>query len=290
MKKTLLVFISCILMFVSGCSGKYKRIEFDQQFMDGEFERYVNAETAVINTASADLPGQIPMYKIYGKEITAQDVELVQQKLKTATAVTSRRTIKRDGNKLDGWFADFGTGTFTMSEKELERMAWETLRSLTFLEGEYEYSGIRGRDTILKSDGEHTTRVLVSFYRQLDDIRVVGNDRCDLWFNDWGLVEIHVAQYRYEKAGTIDMVSLDDAKQRIKAPDSFTMGNQETLPHSNVNTLQVENIRLRLVNQASERCTILQPVYVFSGSAELANGTKKEFTSIVIAIPESYTR
>jgi hypothetical protein len=62
--------------------------------MDGEFERYVNAETAVINTASADLPKQIPMYKIYGKEITAQDVELVQQKLKTATAVSK---------ELNGW-------------------------------------------------------------------------------------------------------------------------------------------------------------------------------------------
>lgn len=290
MKKIFLIIIVCILLFLSGCNTKYKRIDFNQQSLDGEIERYINAETAVINTASADLPGQIPMYKIYGKEITAQDVELVQQKLKTATAVTSRKTIKHEGNQLDGWFADFGTGIFTMSEKELERKAWETLRSLTFLEGEYEYSGIRGRDTISKSDGEHTSRVLVSFYRQLDGVRVVGNDRCDMWFNDWGLAEIHIVQYRYEKVGTIDMVSLDDAKQRIKTPDSFTMGNQEMLPHSNVNTLQVEKIHLRLVNQASEGCTILQPIYVFSGSAALANGTKKEFTSIVIAIPESYTR
>lgn len=290
MKKIFLIMIVCILLFLSGCNIKYKRIDFNQQSLDGEIERYINAETAVINTASADLPGQIPMYKIYGKEITAQDVELVQQKLKTATAVTSRKTIKHDGNKLDGWFADFGTGTFTMSEKELERMAWETLRSLTFLEGEYEYSGIRGRDTILKSDGEHTTRVLVSFYRQLDDIRVVGNDRCDLWFNDWGLVEIHVAQYRYEKAGTINMVSLDDAKQQIKTPDSFTMDNLETLKSPIVNTLQVENINLRLVNQASEGCTILQPIYVFSGAAVFTDSTKTGFTSIVIAIPKSYTK
>ena len=63
-----------------------------------------------------------------------------------------------------------------MTEEELEALAWEEFNKIPFLEGEYEYYGIRGEDTISDSEGKHTTRVLVSFYPVLDGARVIGDN------------------------------------------------------------------------------------------------------------------
>ena len=78
---------------------------------------------------------------------------------------------------------------------------------------------------------------------------------------------------------------MDEAESRIKPPDSFTIEAN----FGKANTLQVDNVNLRLVNQYSSGCTILQPVYNFVGTAIKEDGSKAEFISRVIAIPESYT-
>ena len=53
--------------------------------------------------------------------------------------------------------------------------------------------------------------------------------------------------------------------------------------------LQVDNVNLRLVNQYSSGCTILQPMYSFVGTATFDDNSQAEFISRIIAIPESYT-
>ena len=42
-------------------------------------------------------------------------------------------------------------------------------------------------------------------------------------------------------------------------------------------------------SQYSRGCTILQPIYVFSGTALMEEEREEEFSLTVIAIPEKYT-
>ena len=81
------------------------------------------------------------------------------------------------------------------------------------------------------------------------------------------------------------LVPMEEAEARIKTPDSFTIEAN----FGKANTLQVDNVNLRLVNQYSSGCTILQPIYSFIGTATFDDNSQAEFISRIIAIPESYT-
>ena len=293
MKKFFAYVLCCSFLLLAGCNtvnqitSKYQRISFDNETLGEELAQQVSADTVVINTATDTFSNSFPVYEISKRDISKSEFQEMCKQIKVPTFTSSWHGWELDGNKVSGRFADYGTGICTLSEDALEELAWETFESIPFLEGEYEYYGIRGEDYISSSSGKIVTSVLVTFNRCVDGIRVIG-DQCDMWFNDSGLVEISIVQYDYTKIGTMDMVTLEDAVGKIKTPDSFTLDTQAS-GTGGINTLQVNKINLRYVNQSSAGCTILQPVYVFNGVATLKDQTQSDFMSIVIAIPEKYT-
>lgn len=231
---------------------------------------------------------QLPIYTITERSISQEDYQQMQEKLQLSNKPVS---LTLEGNVVHynlADYTDFNRGYFNMTDEEIEKLAWETFNKIPFMEGEYEYLGIRNTMRVYYSEGEHVTRVGVSFRRLLDGVRVIGEDSCMLYFDGSGLVEIRIEMYDYKKIGIMDMVSLEDAAARIKTPDSFSVDiNSEEV--NIADTLQVDRVKLLLVNQYSEGCTILQPVYNFIGTAALEDGTQAEFSSKIIAIPESYT-
>ena len=175
-----------------------------------------------------------------------------------------------------------------MTDEELEELAWDTFNKIPFIEGEYEYLGIMSRTTEWRNEGECVTRVGVALRRFIDGRRVINDDRCNLYFDGSGFVEMHIAMFDYKKIGTMDMVTLEEAETKIKTPDDFTIKSTPS-ENNRVATFQVNSINLLLVNQYSKGCTILQPLYYYSGTATLEDGTETDFSSKIIAIPEKYT-
>lgn len=284
-KKIFVLVLCCVLLTVAAvCFPKYKRISYNKETLGTSLEQHISEDTSVICLIDQQFPTKLPVYKITERQITQEELQQLQQ-IDTPESSADWHGLELDGHEIDGYFADYGTGVFTMSDEDLETLAWEIFNQFPFMEGEYEYSGIRGEESLWSAEkGTQRTRVLVSFFRKLDGLRVVGVEQCDLWFNDSGLVELHIALYDYEKIGTMNVVPFADAQERIKSPDSFSMGSTGI-----ANTLQVNEVKLLFVNQHSRGCTILQPVFNFTGTAVLADGNKGTFASKVIAIPEYYT-
>ena len=285
--------LCCTLLLLAGCNTadhittKYQRISFGSETLGEELAQQVSADTVVVNTATDSFSNSFSVYEITERDISATEFQQMCEQIKVPTFTSTWLGWEHHGNRVSGRFADYATGTCTLSDEELEKLAWETLEQIPFLEGEYEYYGIRGEDYISTSNGKIVTGKLVSFFRCMDGIRVIG-DQCDMWFNDWGLIEISIVQYDYTKIGTMDLVKLEDAVGKIKTPDSFTLDTQAS-SKGGIDTLQVDRINLRYVNQYSSGCTILQPVYVFNGVATMKDKTQADFMSVVIAIPEEYT-
>jgi hypothetical protein len=100
---------------------------------------------------------------------------------------------------------------------------------------------------------------------------------------------IRIRLYDYEKVGMMDVVSLMDAESQLKTPDDFDIRTSNLAQDNKVDILKVENVYQRLVNQHSNGCEILQPIYFFKGTATLEDNTQAEFSSKIIAIPESMT-
>lgn len=267
---------------------KYQRISFDSETLGEDFAHHVNADTVVINTATDTFSNSFPVYKIAKRNITTSEYQQMCAQITVPTFTSPWHGWEHHGNRVSGRFADYATGTCTLSDEELEKLARETFGEIPFLEGEYEYYGIRGEDYISTSNGKIVTGKLVSFFRCMDGVRVIG-DQCDMWFNDSGLIEINIVLYEYTKIGTMDLVKLEDALERVKTPDSFTLDTQKVGPGSVAETLQIDRINLRFANQYSRGCTILQPVYVFTGTATLKDKSQAEFGAKIIAIPEKYT-
>lgn len=309
MKNNTLLVICCILLLITGCAAeqkpfdapittfeageRYLRIDLDGETLGADHVDHINANTTVTFTADEDLPMQLPIYEIIEHVITSKEFQQVQENVKVPEQDPSMQGSSMygwqlDGNSIVGLFARYGTGTSTMSDEELETMAREVFDKLTFLEGDYVYYGICGRETLEGPEGVQTTRTMVTFCRVLDGARIIGNDRCDMWFNDSGLVAININLFDYEQIGTMDLVPLNEAKDNIDTPDAFTW---ETDPAVNklATDLTVDRSSILFVNQLSRGCTVLQPVYNFIGTATLEDGSEAEFSSQVIAIPESYT-
>lgn len=292
MKIRCLTIICCILFLLSGCAVQYQRINLGSDALADELAMYIDADTVVVNTVDPEMPEQIPIYAITERKISQQEFRKMEQQLEISGEDSSWYYLEYEGNRINGTFAayvDHSRDDFDMTEEDLESLAWETFHKLPFMEGEYVYSGIKGEYTRSNSTGEHILRVLVSFYRLLDNARVIGNERCDMWFDGNGLVELYIERYNYEKIGTMDMIPLEDASARIKTPDAFSIDITDTDSTNMADTLQVDKIKLLLVNQYSQGCTILQPVYSFTGTATLTDGSQADFASRIIAIPETYT-
>lgn len=291
MKKRILAILLCsVLLLLCGCNGslmKYKRISFETETL-GEELKSIDENTVVINKANETFSSQMPIYKIKERNISQQEFQKMLDNLEIADDPSYRYDdFELDGNRIyislrD--YTDVSRGFFDMTEDEVEDLAWEVFNKIPFMEGEYECVGIQNKYTYGDATGNHISRAGVGFCRLIDGVRAVGDETCVLYFDGTGLVEIRIKLYDYEKIGTMDMVSLEDAEGKIKTPDDFKIGKNGT-----VDTLQVNQVKLRLVNQYSRGCTILQPIYNFIGTATFEDGTQSEFSSRVIAIPESMT-
>jgi hypothetical protein len=280
------------MLFLSGCNFKYQRISFNNDSLGEDIERHINANTVVEFYGNNQLPKETPIYAINAHTITTKEYNQMLSELNIAEDPSNPYDIfEHEGNKVYCNLADFldsSRGYFDdlkMSESDLQLLARKTFEKIPFLDGNYEYGGVRGKDTIWKAGKTYITRICVSFYRVVDGIRVVGNERCDLWFDGSGLVAIDIIQFDYTKVGTMNLVPLDEAKEKIKTPDDFSIDASEGFAKE----LQVNKVNLFWVNQHANGCTILQPVYNFVGTAKMSNETEAAFSSRVIAIPESYT-
>ena len=292
MKKQILsIMLCCVVLLLCGCnseSEKYKRISFDGETFSDDLAKYTNDDTVVINEVNTTFANQLPIYKIEKHEISDLEFQRMEEQL----GITDWYWNESDGNKVYSRIAPYNDPvrgyfyTLEMTDKELEQLAWDTFNKIPFMEGEYEYSGITATMTEwTMEEGESVTEVTVSFNRVLDGICVVGNDRCDLTFDASGLVEMYITLFDYQKTGAMDLVPLKDATAKIKTPDYFDIEEGEGV----ADVLQVDQIKISLVNQFLEDCTILQPVYTFWGTAMFEEGSRSEFKSRVIAIPEMYT-
>ena len=286
-KRIFAIILCCILLLLCGCDSttkKYKRISFESDTLGDEIKT-IDEKAVVVNNADETFSSQISTYEIKERNISYQECKQMMEDLGLSE---SPYEFEHDGNKISISLAgmlDTSRGYYDMTDEELEALAWEKFNKIPFIEGEYEYYGIRGQDAIEDSDGKHISRVLVSFYPVLDGARVIGDNRCDMWFDGSGLVEIRIRMYDFHKTGTMDILPLADAEERIKTPDDLSIDDAVRT----VNTLQVDRVKLLLINQYSRGCTILQPVYNFVGTAFSVDGNHGEFKSKVIAIPESMT-
>lgn len=292
MKKPVFVLILCVVLSLCGCSRKqekYQRISFEQDTMGEEIVKCLVEDTTVVNTVDQKFPTRLSIFRITKKEITEQDYQQIMDILELPD---EPRYMELEENELLYslvGYTDESRGYFEMTDEAVETLAWETFNKIPFIEGEFECLGIRDTITVSNIHGdEKILRAGVAFRRLLDGVPVTGEERCVLYFDGSGLVAIEITLFDYEKTGTMDVVALKDAVNKIKTPDSFSLEvYREPIPI--VNTLNVDHIKLLLVNQFSEGCTILQPIYKFTGTASLVDGSEAEFSSKVIAIPESYT-
>ncbi len=293
MKKLVIIVIillCCNLLLLDfNKSTKYQRISFDGETLGEELAHHVNAETVVANKSKDTFSSTFPIYEISYHAITQEDYAQLQADLELPDNPV---WLEIGGNSLYfslASYVDSRRGYFTMTDEEAEQRAWEIFNRIPFIDGEYECIGIRDTFTISNSEGEHIARAGVVFCRVLDGIRVVGNDSCTIYFDGSGLVAISIQLYDYEHIGTMEMVPLNDAVANLKTPDAFTMDTQKTGAGSIAETLQIDMVALRFANQYSSGCTILQPVYVFTGTATLKDKSQAEFGAKIIAIPEKYT-
>lgn len=264
---------------------QYKRISFQSESLGEGLADHLTADTAVLNLSEEQFSTQLPIYRIKERNITQQDYE---QMLAVLELPENPHYLELEGNYLNydlASYTDISRGYFDMTNEEVEALAWEIFNQIPFLEGVWDCIGIRETFTISDSAGTHISRVGVEFCRLLDEFRVIGAESCMLLFDGSGLVEIRIKLFDYTKIGTMNLVALEDAAERIKTPDGFVLSEDTGV----VETLSVERVKLLLVNQFSNGCWILQPIYNFIGTATLTDGTKVEFQSRVIAIPESYT-
>ncbi len=288
MKKIFAIILVCMVTFLSACnveSHKYKRIDFRSDSLGEELADHLSEDTEIVKQAQCEAPTQLPIYEISKRNISEQEY---QQMLEALDLPATPYFLELEENKLDYDLAsivDSSRGYFEGTDAEAEALAWEIFNQIPFIEGQWECEGIKDTYTMSDSAGEHILRAGVRFKRVLDGVRVTGEEKCVLYFDGSGLVEISITLFNYNCIGSMDLVTLEEAETRIKTPDHFIFG----MTYGAAQRLSVEKISVCYVNQHSRGCEILQPVYVFSGTADMVDGGTTEFKSIVIAIPDKYT-
>lgn len=102
-----------------------------------------------------------------------------------------------------------------------------------------------------------------------------------------GLQEVNMKAYRYKKVGTIELLSPQEAVERIKTPDDFSL-YAEQMPGEGrpLRTMEVNHAELRLFAYDG----MLQPVYQFTGTTTDQQDNHGEFRAKISAVPESYIR
>jgi len=286
MKKTAL-FLACtivLVMLFSGCQRKFKIISFNTESLGEILNDHITENTSVVGSYELAAPETVPIYNISEHMLSDNEYNQILSALKIKED-DSAVHITRKGNSLLVILHETDEQRdYAFSDEETLRMAREVFDILPVISDEYECLGIKSNHTISDSAGERIINVGVSFRRLIDGIRVVGNDVIYLYFDNDGLSEVYIELFDYKKSsGTIKLTSLDSAYARVKTPDSFNLREEkETI--GEIDILNVEKTILLMVNQYSTGCTVLQPVYSFSGTATDIDGKSAPFISIVIAI------
>ena len=286
-KRLIAVMLCCVMVLLCGCSrlGKFKRISFDAEILSGDL-KCITDDTIVTYSANESFPSKLPIYYITERTISENDV----QKMKENLGITKYHRSILEGNELIFRlvpYGDDGRSVYeTFTEADLERMAWESLSKIPFANGEYTYAGVTGSTERSQGGSVYKTiEVPVSFYRCIGDISVVGNEKLNLTFDATGLVEVYAVMFDYTQIGMMDVVPLEEAKNKIKTPDWSSLNETS----GKVKTLETDRVQMYLINQHSKGCQILQPIYTFYGTAKTEAGGQTSFKSRVIAIPETMT-
>jgi len=78
MKRILmLIFTLCIMVLVAGCSPKYKRISFNDEYLRETITKHLDSNTEIINSTSKDFANDFTIYEISEREITDEEFQQV---------------------------------------------------------------------------------------------------------------------------------------------------------------------------------------------------------------------
>ena len=315
MKKTIIHLIGLIVILTSLCScsminnteisEKYKRIEISSPSMSNELsdlEKTVSFFTKVEFEAKETFSETMPIYKITPRKLSEEEMiefgeacgvvgEVNKTSPRTYIKTPNEDTVRlTNGNELSYYAGKIERNELTKSDDELIQEAKAIKEKINFLEGEYECLGVTSVVTTENNGEEYVTRKRISFRKILNGSRIIGNEIFDIYFCSGGLYGIELHLFEYEEIGEMELIPLKDAKDKIKKPDAFALTESDGKSElsEKADTLRVERVKLLYVNQYSDGCTIIQPVYNFMGTATV-NDESLEFSSRVIAIPEKYT-
>ena len=293
MKQTARLFACIILCAVvslfPGCSIQYDDLRLSNDEQLGErLSQYIDNDTQVTNLIDKSMPAELlPMYRIHKRVITDKEYDDILMVLGISKPLSAKQWVNRKDNRLHIQLIDVITATrafFGMSPEELESNARGVFSKLSVMEGTYEYVGQRASYRRIDNQGEHILSAGAGFCPIIDGIRVVGNGTCWFYFDGEGIVELIIELYDYEEIGTMKLIPLQDAIERITTPDDFSVDSDgESNMMGIIDTMQVNQIELRYVNQFSKGKKALIPVYCFIGIAIDKEGVQSKFTSIVNA-------
>ena len=292
MKQTARLFACIILCAVvsllPGCSIQYDDLRLSNGEQLGErLSQYIDNDTQVTNLIDKSMPAELPMYRIHKRVITDKEYDDILMVLGISKPLSAKQWVNRKDNRLHIQLIDVITATrafFGMSPEELESNARGVFSKLSVMEGTYEYVGQRASYRRIDNQGEHILSAGAGFCPIIDGIRVVGNGTCWFYFDGEGIVELIIELYDYEEIGTMKLIPLQDAIERITTPDDFSVDSDgESNMMGIIDTMQVNQIELRYVNQFSKGKKALIPVYCFIGIAIDKEGVQSKFTSIVNA-------
>lgn len=290
----------CALMILSGCTQRYKRISLSPNGEEhGEEDissLYKDAE--VVDLMSERFaPKTLPVYEISMEPYTDEEIKQLDE-------IFHPIGLDVDGNNV--WITLEGAADieeFPLSDKELEEKAWEYFNMIPGLDAkDFEFHLNGGAVVTNYQDKRYISQRTVRFYRVLDGFRIDRSEGYAMTFNDDGeLKYIHMIRYSYKKTDkTIELIPETEAFERIKNPDKFAFREKDYLDEgmsvndrNHAQQLEVNDFDIEYVNAFYDQgCTILQPVYVYTGRA-LGNEEESEantnFVSWIIAISEKCT-
>lgn len=311
MKISAILLIICILFSMTGCSFKmiepahqFKRLQFDNENLgDGtSWEEKITDSMKYSYEAKETVASKLPVYEITPRIITDSELEALRESLNNLFTDPSRKmSIWPEDNLLNApiicgerintnsHFFPEDVPDFTMSDSELKYLAQQVFDAIPFIDTRYVYlDGTRGYTSSSRDDGEHLRTVFVYFVPVINGMNVYSSDHVMMIFDQYGLLYFQLILFRYQQIGQINLVPLEDAKQRILNPDELGSHDQANR-FSNLNSMTIERLELNYYNYYYDGNTILQPVYHFIGTAVDENGKSTRINSIVNAVPEEYT-
>ena len=312
----IIIIISLIsVIYFINAQKIYKRVSFgDQTLGDGQdWSDIVSRSTKIEMNNTDTFDTAFPVYKITPHVFNAEDVKRLAEcfGVTGVEPVTNVKDsigihISRGRKQIDVYctLGEIGLPTLvymynnddhyesremTQTVEELESAAREIFSKLQFIDGEYEYVGITSTQTVSKPNGPEIQGRRLSFRRLINGTRVVGNGGIDMYFNIDGLEQLRITAFDYEQIDTLDMIPLNTALKKVKDPDGYSIDWKGSPDYTGkADSIVINQVKLLYVNQYSEGCTILQPVYNFIGEAVNESG-EIHINARIIAIPEKYT-